>query len=336
MGDAGPPLSPYTETQRRVFIDTTQVYEAYVAAERAAAKYRGGMHWKTAKGRQYLFKKHDREGHGRSLGPRSRATEKVLDEFRRGKREARATLSSLKRRVEEQARFCKAAGIQRVPSIAARILRVLEERGGGLTVVGTNALYAYEAAAGVFMDSSVTATGDLDLLWDARSRLDAAIDPAAGDLLAVLREADRSFRLLRAGGFRAVNRDGYLVDLITPAPGALARGRTAGRGAMTPAEIRRLEWLVSAPKMETTAVGADGVPVRLVVPDPRAFVVNKLWLSGRKDRDPIKKPRDRAQAVAVATVVRRYLPAYEFKSSKLRMFPRGEVESALRLVGTLS
>ena len=73
------------DSQRRVFIDTVQLYDAYIDAFYKSRAYRGGMHWKKAKGREYLFKSRDRYGYGKSLGPRSPETEKILAEFRKNK-----------------------------------------------------------------------------------------------------------------------------------------------------------------------------------------------------------------------------------------------------------
>ena len=36
--------------QRRIFIDTAQLYEAYIVTFRESRSYRGGMHWKKSKG----------------------------------------------------------------------------------------------------------------------------------------------------------------------------------------------------------------------------------------------------------------------------------------------
>ncbi len=65
-----------TDNQRRVFIDTGQLYEVYMNTFRKSRSYRGGMHWKKSKGREYLFRTLDRYGYGKSLGPRSPETEK--------------------------------------------------------------------------------------------------------------------------------------------------------------------------------------------------------------------------------------------------------------------
>jgi hypothetical protein len=52
------------------------------------------------------------------------------------------------------------------------------------------------------------------------------------------------------------------------------------------------------------------VPLR--VPDPRAFALHKAWLASRPDREPLKKPRDLAQAKAVAAMVVQHMPQLPF------------------------
>ncbi len=134
---------------------------------------------------------------------RSPETEKILKEFRKNKQQLKERLESLKNRMKEQARFCKAAMIQRVPRVAAEILRLLDRQkllGRNVLIVGTNALYAYEAAAGAFVETSITATEDLDILRDVRSRLTLVADNDVDQtgLLDILRKADRSFELSAA------------------------------------------------------------------------------------------------------------------------------------------
>ena len=70
------------DNQRRVYIDAVQLYDAFISVYQKSRSYSGGMHWKKAKGRQYLFKTRDRYGYGRSLGLRSAKTEKILADFR--------------------------------------------------------------------------------------------------------------------------------------------------------------------------------------------------------------------------------------------------------------
>ena len=333
-----------SDNQRRVYLDAAQLYEAYISAFQKNRSYRGGMHWKKAKGRQYLFKTRDRYGYGESLGPRSAETEKILVEFQKAKKEAKNRLTSLKSRLKEQSRFCKAAMIQRVPRIVTAVLGVLEQRnllGQNILVIGTNAMYTYEAAAGVFLDRPLTATRDMDILWDVRPKLTlfAEDETDSKDLLDVLRKADKSFEPVAPGSFRAVNRDGYMVDLIKAESKTLSRQdpvRMGGPGDLKAAEIKSLHWLISSPKFSQVIIGDDGYPVSMVVPDPRAFSIHKLWLSEQPDREPIKKKRDEDQGLAIAILVIKYLPQYKFETSELSMFPKDVVQKIKSKISNLN
>lgn len=326
----------WRDTQRRVFIDTVQVYEAFEDARIKSRSWQGGMHWKKSKGRDYLFRSLDRHGNGKSLGPRSPETEEIMALFKKGKAEISQRLSALRERIREQARFCKAAGIQRVPRLVTAILRLLEDEnilGKNVMIVGTHAIFGYEAAAGVFMDAPLLATKDIDILWDTRARLKLAGREKfrTEGLIGILRKADRSFELLHKRGFRAVNQDGFMVDLIKPEPRRItqkAPRRMGGDGDLEAAEIRNLQWLVASPKFFQVVIGDDGYPALLVAPDPRAFALHKLWLADQPDREPVKKQRDKHQGIAVAALVVRYLPDYPFKESELLMFPKAVTENA--------
>ena len=331
-----PPVE-MTDNQRRVFIDTVQLFEAYQAAFRDSMAFRGGMHWKKSKGRKYLFRSKDRYGYGKSLGPRNAETERILHEFQEGKQTNQKRLSALRERLGEQARFCKAAKIQRVPRIVARILRKLDQERlleRSVTVIGTNAIYAYEAAAGVFLDRPILATGDMDILWDVRSRLLLSMadgKPSQTGLIDILRKADRSFAPMKSQMFRAVNSNGYMVDLVNAEPRqimARERRRMGDSGDLEADEIRNLQWLLSSPKFSHTVIGEDGYPARMVCPDPRGFALHKIWLSRQQDREPLKKKRDRHQAQAVAFLIKRYLLQYRFSGSELKMFPKSLFEEA--------
>jgi len=331
-----------SDNQRRVYIDTVQLYEAYLETFHKGRAYRGGMHWKKAKGREYLFRSRDRYGYGKSLGPRSPENEKILKEFRKNKQHVKERLESLKDRLKEQARFCKAAMIQRVPRVAAETLRYLDRQkllGRNVLIVGTNALYAYEAAAGVYVDTSITATGDLDILWDIRSRLTLfaeGLDKVG--LLDILRKADRSFELSGPRSFRAVNRDGYMVDLIKPEPKNMLIGertQMGGPGDLKAAEIKNLHWLISSPKIYQVVIGEDGFPAAISAPDPRAFALHKLWLSKQARREAVKKQRDQDQAITVANLIVKYLPQYKFKAAELRMFPKAILTEAEKDISEL-
>lgn len=333
-------IQPYEmqADQRRTFIDTAQMHVAYMDAFIKSRAYRGGMHWKKAKGREYLFHSVDRYGNGKSLGPRSNETEAIYDDFHKTKKQVLERQKHLKDRLKEQARFCKAARIARVPRIVTAILRILDEHqllGHNLKIIGTNALYAYEARAGVFFERGLLATQDRDVLWDNRPqlRLFAAADVNVKGLIDILKKADRSFEMLDRQRFRAVNRSGYMVDLVKPEPKSILQRENRQMGGaddLITAEINNLLSLVSAPEFSQIVIGDDGFPGTMVVPDPRAFAIHKLWLSSQADREPLKKERDRAQALAVCTLILQYLPEFKFEPEELRMFPKAVVSEAIQ------
>ena len=306
-------LAEFSPDQRRRLVDATQVFEAWREADRAFMHgYRGAMRWKTVNGTQYLYRTFGKIGN--SLGPRSSELENVKADYTEQRTRLRRRVTGLETRVKEMARLNRAFNLGRVPAIAARILRKLDQEGllgKHLFVVGTNSLYAYEAAAGVVFETGLTATEDVDLLWDVRRHLSLAlVDTRKEGVLGLLRQVDRSFKA-RANGYRATNDEGYYVDLIRPLSKteltkALPKLGEADED-LEAAGILGLEWLVHAPKFERIAIGTDGLPLWMSCIDPRAFALHKLWLSKQSDREPIKRRRDLEQAKAVAHVAKDFL-----------------------------
>ena len=314
--------------QRRQLTDARQVFEAWRQARiDFERRFTGSMRWLTRRGRDYLHRK--RGTKERSLGPRTPETEGRFTGFQEGREKARAELKRLASRLDQMAPVNRAYGLGRIPKLTSRILRRFDQAGllgTHLIVIGTNALYCYEAQAGVFLESGLLATGDADLLWDARQRMTLLLPEARrGGVLGLLQKTDRSFRTRHPGDYRAFNADGYWVDLIRPqdshffSPGSR---NTVGDapGDLHGAPVEGLRWLVSSPRTTTVAVGEDGYPVRLVVPDPRAFALHKLWVSERSNRDPAKRPRDVAQAHSVARLCRAYL-GLPFDGDDLKALP---------------
>lgn len=317
------------EDQARQLINTEQVFDAYRSAQATLRDhFMGSMAWKTVDGRAYLYRA--RNGIWASLGPRSPETEAIRERFVKGRIRARLRKLGLTQRLNKMAPVNRAHRLGRVPVIAARILRALAEARLArpvIATVGTNALYAYERMVGVQIAESDLETADLDLLFDARASLKlVAPAVAASGVAGLLRKVDHSFEIVGKAGFRAANRDGYIVDLITPAPKApiLPSGRRrigSDSDDLTAVEITGLSWLVNSPKASVTAIDLRGYPVVMTVPDPRAFALHKAWLAERADRHPQKRRRDRAQAELVAGLLVRYLPHLPFEDPILGALP---------------
>jgi hypothetical protein len=330
--------------QRREAVNTQQRYAAFREARARADGYRGSMVWTETKGHEYLVRSYyDKTGLRRqsSLGLRSAETERTKLEYERGRLEAERRLKEMKAVIARQAAINRAIGLGRVPLLGARIIRELDQTGmlgSGIRVLGTNAIYAYEAAAGVRIDPGLTTTEDIDLLFDSRGGLTfvATEDVSERSLLQVLRKVDRSFEK-SSHTFRAANRDGYLVDLIKPMRSTPWKGEAemVGRNPadLLAAQIEGLAWHESAPSFEAVAIDEKGEPLRIVATDPRVWAVHKLWLSKRQDREPLKRRRDEAQARVVARLVVEYMPHLPFAPEDLRMLPKDVVEDAVPLFG---
>lgn len=314
--------------QSRVQIDMSQLYAAVVEVYREAKHYRGGMHWKNINGTEYLYRTLDRRGNAKSLGPRAQRTEATYQEFHVRKQQLELRIKGLEERLYEQARFCVAARVNRVPRLVTALLRRLEEQppvASALMVVGTNALYAYEAMAGCRVDSGLLATTDIDLLWDARRTLKLLVmDETLKEqgLIGLLRQVDKSFEPQKGVPYRAINAKGYMVDLIKPASGLLdTRTKITGNDELLAAEIPAIKWLLASPKVSQTVIGDDGLPATMTCPDPRAFAAYKAWLSQQIGREPGKKRRDLLQAQTVLQLVRDRLPQFHLSHKELQQFP---------------
>ena len=315
--------------QARQAIDAAQVFSAYRAAKAELdTRFAGSMSWKAIAGGSYLYRKTG--GSSRSLGPRSAETEQTFERFRAGRTRQRDLVGGLAQRLDEMAPVNRALGLGRMPVIGARILRLLDGAGllgRAVVVVGTNALYAYEAMAGVQIEGGLMATADVDLLLDARTKLRIAAPGLSQEgLIGLLRTADTSFTPTGRRSYRAVNRDGFMVDLVTPArrDEVSAAGRTGfdgGEDDLQAVAIEGLAWLVNSPKCTAVVLDERGYPLALCVPDPRSFALHKAWLAAREDREPLKRRRDEGQARLAASLVVRKLPNLRFDGADLSALP---------------
>jgi hypothetical protein len=305
-------LSELRADQRRQLVDAQQAFQAWRTADREFRhSYRGEMHWRKVRGHEYLSRKY--QNFWEQIGPRSESTEKVKEDYTTQRTALRARLTRLAKRLEAMAPVNKAMGLGRVPSIAARVLRKLDDRGllgTHVFVAGTHALYAYEVRSGILFSGELTATTDIDFLWDARQRFTFLMqDINQRGVLSLLQQVDETFK--RTATFRAENADPYLVEMIR----AQRRNEvllpelkiSKAEGDFEPASMEGLQWLLNAPKFEDVAIGEDGRPLLISCVDPRAFALHKLWLSRRESREGIKRRRDEMQARAVAAVATQYM-----------------------------
>ncbi len=313
---------------RRILVDSSQLYESLLETQKEQLRFQGSMVWKRVSEKEYLYKLRNRKGHGSSLGPRSPETESIYEDFIEKKQAVNEHVNTLKTGIARQAKFCMAAGINRVPKVAADIWRVLmaeKELRHKFIIVGTHALYAYENMAGVHFDTELLATNDIDLLWNSRKKINiAAASKDIYSIMSLLQKADKSFSRFENKHYAAVNKTGFIVELIKPLPNPPMKTESmsiGGRDDLQASEIEGLNWILSASNEDVVVISEDGFPVSWVVPDPRIFSAHKLWLSKKEDRNPVKKVRDFAQAKAMINLIQNYLEDYPFDNAFMKNLP---------------
>ena len=178
-------------------------------------------------------------------------------------------------------------------------------------MVGTHALYAYEMAAGVRIVQGALATQDIDLLWDARRRVQflTDIDRLHTSVLGVLQRADASFERKEGQNETAVNQQGFEVDFLRrmaeegdPHPFRFSDDE----GDLWPVQAERAAFLTSAPRFEHMVVSATGRMAHMHTIAPEAFVAFKRWMAeSAKHREPAKRRRDERQADIVQSLLDR-------------------------------
>jgi hypothetical protein len=302
----------------RQYIDAVATFTAHEEALNEAAAVRGGMYWHkgpaSAPDQAYLVRT-GASGSQKSLGARSPDTEAIFDSFQQRKAHADERLAGLKEALAKHKRMNRALKVGRVAPIVVDILGRLAAThlGAHFRVVGTHALYAYEATAGVTFEDDAVATRDIDLLWDVRKRVAfaTALKRVDSSMLGVLRKVDPTFRVRNHQKYTAVNKDGFEVDIIRreqaaddPHPVRLSDDKDDFWVAQAP----RAQGLIDSPPFSAVIVATNGDMARMNTLDPRAFVRFKQWMGQLPERDPLKRRRDALQAQAVAEVVNEYLP----------------------------
>ena len=302
----------------RQYIDSVAVFEALEEAVEEAAQVRGGMYWHagppTAPDAKYLVRTTP-AGAETSLGARAPETEAIYARFTRRKQESAERMAGLRAALVQQQRLNRALRVGRVDPLVVSLLGRLAstQLGEHFRVIGTHALYAYEAVAGVRLDAEVLATRDMDLLWDTRKRITFSTRLARVDssMLGVLKKVDSTFRIRKSQKYTAVNKDGFEVDIIhreragdDPHPIKLS----AEDDDFWVVQARRANLLLDSPTFSAVIVASNGTMARMTTVNPVTFVAFKRWLADQPEREAIKRCRDALQADAVQELLEKYLP----------------------------
>lgn len=185
-------------------------------------------------------------------------------------------------------------------------------------VIGTHALFAYESAACVFFDSDSTATQDIDLLWNRKSKIQfrTAMDQYRPEIsmLDVLRIADQSFRRNEENKESAINDDSFAVDFLReedkPKPELKDRQvvlmSDEDRDIM-PVVAKDSEKFMQGQLFEKVVISYRGEMALMPTVDPVIFAHFKQIMSRSTERETMKIQRDATQAQAVVHLLNKGL-----------------------------
>ncbi len=170
------------------------------------------------------------------------------------------------------------------------------------TVVGTHALYAFETAAMVRIIPGAVATQDVDLLWDARRRVQfmSDLEQLDASMLSMLKRAAPSFERKEGQNEAAINAQGFEVDFLRRQPEGSDPHPfrfSADEGDLWPVQGVRASELTTAPRFEHAVISTTGRMALMRTIAPSAFVEFKRWMAEQTPtRAEPKRRRDRLQA----------------------------------------
>jgi hypothetical protein len=315
-------VNPFSDEQARTLVNLEQHYQVWIEAERALTALPYDLRRKEVDGRSYLYEIVDRSGNGKSLGPWTPDIEARFAAYREEKARLKERIQASRGTLEESARLGRALRLPMLSEEAGAILREADRRGlldGQVLVVGTNAMPAYAVEAGGFIREAPDETQDFDLAW-------AAIAPDAGapTLWPMLKAVDPTFTVNMERAFQARNAKAYEVEVVV-APSRAASLHRLDRPQPIP--LPEQEWLLKGRPVDHIVISRGGAPARIVAPDPRWFALQKLWMARQAKRNPLKRPKDRKQGLALLNAVDAAMPQYRLDQNFEAALPEALVES---------
>lgn len=302
-------IKSFSDEQSRLLVNLRQRYETWVSAERDLSALPYDLRRKSVGGREYLYRITDRSGNGKSLGPMDPELETQLADYRTAKDALKTRIRTLRPALAEAAALYRALRLPLLSSDAGPILRECDRRellGSHLLVVGTNAIAAYMVEANGRIELP-DETEDLDLAWVAQ---DAEVHERR--LWDMLKAVDSTFAVNAERDFQARNARAYEVEILVAPSRASTLG---GRDQPRPVPLPEQEWLLLGRPVDQVIGCRDGSPARIVAPDPRWFALHKLWMAAQAKRNPLKRPKDRKQGLALLDAVAEAMPHYPLNAA---------------------
>jgi hypothetical protein len=299
----------FSDEQSRLLVNLRMRYGAWIDLERERAAFPYDLRRKTVGPHEYLYRIHDRGGNGKSLGPWNAKRQAEFTAYHARKAELKQQLEGLRALLDESAALYRALRLPLLSSDAGPILRECDRRkllGSHLYVVGTNAIAAYMIEANGFVVLP-DETEDFDLAWVADEP-----DLTGKAVWDMLKAVDPTFTINSERDFQARNAKAYEVELLV----APSRANTLGTADRPrPVPLPEQEWLLLGRPVDQVVGCRDGSPARIVAPDPRWFALHKLWMAAQAKRNPLKRPKDRKQGLALLDTIALHMPHYRLDAA---------------------
>lgn len=309
---------------KRQYINALSVFTALEETRKKATQYRGGMYWKKHResGIEYLIRTQTDNSQS-SIGARNIDTEAIFEKFTAAKSDIEKRIQDLRNETDKNKRMNRALMVGRSPQMLVDILNLFAKVGIAehFITVGTNAIYAYETAAGVRIAKfEALETNDVDLLWkiDKKIKFQAQMDYNETSMIGLLRRVDKTFEIRDDQRYTAVNSKGFEVDINRPPVKNESSNSQPNPSRMTEDEDDFLAVkastagkLYGAAPFTSVVVSASGTMARMNTVSPVEFIKVKRILAANPDREQIKKSRDLLQADIIEELVREYLPQFE-------------------------
>lgn len=291
-------FQPFSDEQARVIVNLDQAYQVWMDALRTLNDMPYNLRIKEVSGKEYLYEVTDRRGNMKSMGPLDEGKQAEFDQYKTEKAELKERLAGSRETLKEQASLYRALRLPMLPTEAGKILREADRLrflGEQAMVVGTNALIAYALEANGFIRDAPDTTIDFDL---ALTGVEVGDDRPI--LWKVLKEADTTYSVNTERPFQARNAKAYEVEILS------APSRVAGQAPKDrprPVPLPEQEWLLMGRPVDRVVGVRDGEAARMVVPDPRWFALQKLWMAEKPERAAQKKRKDLKQGRALLDAV---------------------------------
>jgi hypothetical protein len=308
-------LTPFTDEQARLLINLRARYDLWMDAEQALVAMPYDLRRKLINGNYYIYEIFDRGGNGKSRGRWSDEAAHQLKDYRSTKAREKERRDNGRVLLDESARLYRALRLPLLSSDAGPILREADRRqllGSHLLVVGTNAMLAYSIEAGGLINAP-DETEDFDLAWVAE-----ATDSDEAQVWDLLKAVDPTSTINSERDFQARNAKAYEVELLVAPSRAESSGAT---DRPKPIPLPEQEWLLLGRPVDQVIGCRDGSPARIVAPDPRWFALHKLWMADQGKRNPLKRPKDFKQGIALLNAVATSMPHYPLAAAFEQQLP---------------